>query len=101
MGSRFTVRMGKFGLWRELVSKVTQFEEGVSFTDAQETGPFQHWAHTHTLSPLGPGTTMVDRIEVEAPKGWLGWFLTNSQIMQGLRTAFIYREERFREVLGE
>src|SRR5262249_3407107 len=50
LGSRFTVRLGKFGIWRELVSVVRAFEEGVSFTDAQETGPFQKWAHTHVLT---------------------------------------------------
>ena len=99
LGSRFTVKLHRFGLSRNLVSLVTQYENGVGFTDEQIDGPFRAWAHTHVLMREGEGALMLDRIEFMSPGGLTGLFLTNGRMARELKRSFRWREERFRQVL--
>lgn len=99
LGSRFTVRLTHLGFQQQLTSEVTWFEGNVGFTDEQVEGPFTQWSHTHRLTTEGSGTSMLDRIEFEAPRGMLGWVLTNGRVENGLAAAFSFRDSIFRRLL--
>jgi uncharacterized protein (TIGR01777 family) len=45
------------------------YEEGKSFTDQQESGPFRHWQHTHRFESVPNGTHLHDEVVYELPRG--------------------------------
>jgi ligand-binding SRPBCC domain-containing protein len=100
-GSRMVARLRQYALTWQFLVEVTWFAEGHGFTDAQIRGPFGKWVHTHTVTATNGGTQMHDHTEYSAPKGFLGWFLTDDRIHRDLERMFAYRAERFRELLSK
>src|SRR5262249_9944942 len=98
-GVRLTARVSRFGISQDVVSEVTDFKEGVGWTDAQVSGPLKKFVHSHRLEPTPTGTRMYDRVEFEAPGGLLGFVVTNAKIAKELERTFEYRTQRFRELL--
>jgi ligand-binding SRPBCC domain-containing protein len=99
LGSKITAQVKKFGVPQKITNEVTAFEEGVSFVDAQVSGPFKKFVHTHRVEPTANGTRIIDRVEYEAPGGLVGLLLTNKKIHEYLETLDVYRAERFKELL--
>jgi ligand-binding SRPBCC domain-containing protein len=100
LGSRFTVRVRRFGIPRSITSEIVAFEEGVAFTDRQVAGPFAAFEQSHRVEPDGPGCRMIDRIEYAAPGGWIGLYLTNERIRRDLAASFRHRAVQFRGIFG-
>jgi len=98
-GARFTFQGSKFGIPQKITNEVIAFEEGISFTDVQVSGPFARFEHRHAVELHGVGSRLVDRIEYEAPGGLVGLFLTNAKIREYLESLSAYRAERFKELL--
>lgn len=99
LGSTITVQGSRFGVPQKIASTVTAFEDGVSFTDAQVSGPFAKFEHTHRVEPDANGSRMLDRIEYEAPGGIVGLYLTNARIVRELASTMSFRTERFKALL--
>jgi len=99
LGSRITFQGSKFGIPQKITNEVTVFEEGVTFTDRQVSGPFGKFEHTHRVEADGAGARLKDRIEYQAPGGLVGLFLTNDNIRQHLESLAAFRNDRFRELL--
>ena len=56
--------------WR---TRIESFDPPHSFVDAQLSGPYRLWHHTHTFEPDGDGgTVMRDRVRYALPLGPLG-----------------------------
>lgn len=72
LGEEVTWRAWHFGLPLRMTSRITQMEAPDFFIDEQVKGPFRKFRHVHLFSQDTEGTTMVDRIEFEAPLGLLG-----------------------------
>lgn len=101
LDSRLTLKGRRWGVPQRIVSKVTAFEPGVSFTDEQVEGPFRRWKHTHSFEALpAGGTRTTDRIEFEPPGGALGFLVTARFIEKDLKWVFEYRQQKLRELLG-
>jgi ligand-binding SRPBCC domain-containing protein len=99
LGARITARGSKFGIPQMIVSEVTAFEDGVTFTDAQVSGPFGKFVHTHSVEAVPEGTRITDRIEYESPGGLIGLYLTNDRIRRDLEALAEFRAQRFKELL--
>lgn len=100
LGARFTVKARRFGIAQTMVSEITAFEEGVSFTDEQRQGPFGKFVHTHRVEEMPGGCRLTDRIEFKPPGGLLGLIATAGLIESELRKSFAYRTEKIREYLS-
>ncbi|SEE84259.1 hypothetical protein SAMN04489740_2750 [Arthrobacter alpinus] len=72
LGEDVTWRAWHFGLPLRMTSRVTCMEAPDVFIDEQISGPFQRFRHVHEFSELAGVTTMIDRIEFQAPFGPLG-----------------------------
>jgi ligand-binding SRPBCC domain-containing protein len=61
------------------------------FTDRQLQGPFRHWVHCHTFTPVDETTTaVVDEIELELRSN-LWWKLVGVGMWFSLPLLFAYR----------
>ncbi|MDQ8179834.1 TIGR01777 family oxidoreductase [Pelagicoccus sp. SDUM812005] len=88
VGKRVELKLGTpIGkrLWK---ARHSQCEEGRSFTDVQEKGPFKVWTHRHAFEVTGDASCdLVDAIEYELPWGGLG----ESFVRRQLEKSFAYR----------
>ena len=88
--SEFTLWLGPIPVrWRAVHSKVS--EDG--FTDTQESGPMDSWAHTHRFEALNETQTRIhEQIKYRHPKGLRGFFTRLLFGRLGLKVLFTYRQ---------
>ena len=72
LGEEVTWRAWHFGLPLRMTSRITELQSPDFFVDEQVRGPFRRFRHVHEFREDAAGTTMVDRIEFEAPFGLMG-----------------------------
>lgn len=73
-------------------AKLHDVEWGRKFEDRQTRGPFAFWNHTHTMTPDGPETCVLEEhVEYRPPLGTIGRLFTNALIRQRLEQMFAYR----------
>jgi ligand-binding SRPBCC domain-containing protein len=72
LGDEVTWRAWHFGLPLRMTSRITELQPPDYFVDEQVRGPFRRFRHVHEFREDPAGTTMVDRIEFEAPFGLIG-----------------------------
>lgn len=72
LGEEVTWRAWHFGVPLQMTSRITEMQSPDYFVDEQVKGPFRRFRHIHEFSQDSAGTTMVDRIEFEAPFGPIG-----------------------------
>ncbi|RRD28913.1 TIGR01777 family oxidoreductase [Actinomyces bowdenii] len=85
---------------RWLLEHVRAWEgaEGCGFVDAQVSGPWRHWEHTHSMTPVdgGAATELTDVVEVEPPRG-LG--AGSTVIARQIKRLLAYRARQLRDDL--
>lgn len=74
--------------WR---TRITQVNEGQSFTDFQEKGPYKLWNHFHEFIPNGQGVLVKDTVDYELPMGFLGKIAHTVMVQKKLQHIFDYR----------
>lgn len=67
------------------------YQEGISFCDVQEHGPFAHWKHTHRIHSSSTGCVLEDHIDWKLP-AWAEWL--SPFVHQELTTQFTWRHRR-------
>lgn len=72
LGETVTWSARHFGIRFRMTSKITEFDRPKRFVDEQISGPFKRWWHEHEFVADENGTLMIDRIEFDAPLGFLG-----------------------------
>ncbi len=72
LGETVTWRAKHFGVWQTLISKITQFDYPVSFTDEMISGAFKSFKHQHLFFDIDGKTLMKDVFQFESPLGILG-----------------------------
>jgi ligand-binding SRPBCC domain-containing protein len=72
LGEEVTWRAWHFGVPLRMTSRITEMQSPDYFVDEQVRGPFRRFRHVHEFHQGTLGTTMVDRIEFEAPFGPIG-----------------------------
>lgn len=96
---RYTIRVA--GMRLPWVSHISEWTDGVSFTDEQERGPYRTWVHQHLLRDADGGTLMVDRVDYKVPLGFLGNFFAGWFVRRNLRQIFDYRAKAIDEIFGK
>lgn len=93
---RYTIRL--LGIPVRWTTLITSWDEGRSFSDVQERGPYRSWKHTHSFAPSGDGVEMRDHVEYELPLGFLGRIAHALWVGPQLRRIFDFRERAIREI---
>ncbi|WKW46174.1 SRPBCC family protein [Myroides sp. JBRI-B21084] len=70
---------------------ITQVDEGKSFTDFQQKGPYKYWNHLHEFIPNSQGVLMHDTVTYELPLGFLGTIAHKMFVQKKLEHIFNYR----------
>jgi ligand-binding SRPBCC domain-containing protein len=102
-GSEFEFRFNVAGVMKQSIRmRVTQFAHEAFLADEQIRGPFKRYAQTHRFSALPKGGTRVEyTCSFEPPGGMLGFVVTETRVMDGLRKLMPYRQQKTRELLDQ
>jgi len=98
----YTIR--RFGLrlrWRTLISV---YQPPGLFVDEQLLGPYSYWRHEHHLRAESGGTRMLDEVTYALPNflpAVISRWLDRGLVRPQLDEIFVYREQRFAELLDE
>jgi uncharacterized protein (TIGR01777 family) len=90
--AELVIRMGP--LRQRMVAEHHALPDGIGFRDAQLTGPFAKWEHTHRMTPADAGNSaswLEDRIHYDVPFGTIGRALVGRHIRQSVERTFAYR----------
>ena len=67
LGDSVTWRARHFGVVFGMTSAITEYQPPSRFVDEQQHGPFRHWRHGHTFTPLANGQThMIDIVRFQS-----------------------------------
>ncbi len=92
VGARTVLRVHLGPIPRTWVAVHTALEEGVSFSDRQESGPFALWEQTHRMVPAGPDrSALEDEVHYRLPFGRLGALTAGRLARSRLESLFAYR----------
>jgi ligand-binding SRPBCC domain-containing protein len=72
LGDEVTFRARHFGIWQNLTSKITEYQEPTYFCDEMQRGAFKTMRHEHYFEPAGRDTLMRDIFHFTSPLGMLG-----------------------------
>lgn len=72
MNESVTWRAKHFGIYQNLTSKITKFDEPNCFVDEMEEGAFKEFKHEHHFAELNGETLMTDIFDYKSPLGILG-----------------------------
>jgi len=90
-GARTVLRVRLGPVPRRWVAVHTALEDGRSFTDRQESGPFARWEQIHRMLPDGESRSVLeDDVRYQLPLGLLGR-LGAGVAREKLETLFAYR----------
>ena len=99
-GTRVVLRGSLFGLPLTWVAVHTEYEPPRLFADRQESGPFEHWHHTHRFLDDGAGGTILrDEVEYALPFGWCGRLFGAWLVRKKLTAMFAHRHEATRRAV--
>ena len=92
VGARTVLRMHLGPLPRTWVAVHTALEDGASFTDRQESGPFAFWEQVHRMVPDGVDRSFLeDEVHYRLPLGWVGALGGGALARAKLESLFAYR----------
>jgi ligand-binding SRPBCC domain-containing protein len=84
--------------WR---TRIEEWSPPHRFVDAQLSGPYSLWHHTHTFRPDGGGATILgDRVRYAIPFGLAGELARTLFVKQDLDRIFDYRRDEVAKLLG-
>ena len=88
--SEFTMWLGPIPIrWRAVHSNISKS----GFTDTQESGPMEFWAHTHRFEAIsGSQTRIHEHVEYRHPKGFRGLLTRLLFGKLGLFALFTFRK---------
>ena len=72
LGETVTWRAKHFGVYQNLTSKVTEYDQPNYFVDEMVSGAFKRFRHEHRFSELDDRTLMTDLFDYTSPFGFLG-----------------------------
>jgi hypothetical protein len=101
LGTQLTLVSRRWGMRIRSVTEVVAIESNVCFVEEQREGAFRKWVYAHRFEgrPDG-GTSIVDEIDYEPPRGMLGLVLTPAVVERELSEYFCYRNEKLAEILA-
>jgi ligand-binding SRPBCC domain-containing protein len=92
-GALIEYRLRLHGLRIAWLTRIEEWVPGVRFVDAQLSGPYALWHHTHEFAPDGDGGTLMrDVVRYALPLGPLGELAHALVVRQDLARIFDFRE---------
>jgi ligand-binding SRPBCC domain-containing protein len=80
---------------------IQAWEPPQRFVDVQVRGPYRLWHHTHELSPLDDGRTLMrDTVRYALGFGALGALAHRLVVARDLEAIFAYRAQRVPQLLS-
>ena len=99
-GTLIEYRLRLHGVPVSWLTRIEEWEPGMRFVDAQLTGPYKLWHHTHEFAPDGEGgTIMRDTVRYALPYGPLGELAHGLFVARDLDAIFDFRTRRVAEAL--
>jgi ligand-binding SRPBCC domain-containing protein len=93
-GALIEYRLRLHGMPVRWTTRIEAFDPPHTFVDAQISGPYRLWHHTHVFEPDGRGgTIMRDRVRYALPFGPLGTVAHLAFVRRDLRRIFDFRQE--------
>ena len=92
-GTLIEYRLRLHGLRLRWRTRIEVWEPGRKFVDAQISGPYRLWHHTHDFEPAGEGTLMTDTVRYALPLGPLGELAHAAFVRRDLERIFDFRRE--------
>jgi uncharacterized protein (TIGR01777 family) len=74
----------------------SDYVEGRQFRDAQLSGPFARWVHTHSIEPSASTSVLEDDVEYELPMSPLSDLVVGRRMGREIERAFRYRHDVIR-----
>jgi ligand-binding SRPBCC domain-containing protein len=71
-GDSLTFQSRNLGRTRTITARITEMDGKSIFTEEQVKGDLKSYRHTHHFKPTENGTIMIDLIECEGPRDFLG-----------------------------
>jgi ligand-binding SRPBCC domain-containing protein len=101
VGTLIEYRLRLHGLPISWLTRIEAWEPGVRFVDAQLTGPYRLWHHTHEFEPDGAGGTLMrDTVRYALPLGPLGEIAHRLFVARDLERIFDFRREEVQRRVG-
>jgi uncharacterized protein (TIGR01777 family) len=98
-GDRVVLEVGRRPLRTRWVAQHLEYEPPVRFVDAQVSGPFASWVHTHRFeAEAADASTLEDSIEYRLPGGALAR-VADGVVQRTLSRMFRFRHARTRDDL--
>ena len=76
--------------WR---SRISNYNPPHGFQDIQVAGPYRHWQHVHTFTPVDGGTLVADEVTYDLPLGVMGDIAHGLSVRHELEWIFRYRAQ--------
>lgn len=93
-GALIEYRLKLHGVPVRWKTRIESFDPPHTFVDAQISGPYKLWHHTHVFEPDGRGgTIMRDRVRYALPFGPFGALAHALFVRRDLRRIFDFRQE--------
>jgi ligand-binding SRPBCC domain-containing protein len=98
LGEEVTWQARHFGVRQRLTSRITAFDSPRYFQDSMIRGAFKRFVHDHFFDEDGAATTMIDRLELEAPGGPIGRLLVRAVLTSYLERFLRTRNESIKRI---
>ena len=98
-GTLIRYRLRVHGVPVSWLTEIEEWDPPHRFVDAQLTGPYALWHHTHSFEPDGDETIMRDVVRYRIGFGILGTLADALVVRRDLAAIFDHRAERVRELL--
>ena len=96
-GALIAYRLRLHGVSVRWLTRIETWQPDVRFVDAQVRGPYRLWHHTHELTPLDDGRTLMrDTVRYALPFGPLGEVAHRLFVARDLRRIFDFRAAEVR-----
>ncbi len=83
------------------LTRIEAWEPPRRFIDAQVSGPYALWHHTHEFEPDGDGTLIRDRVRYRIGFGPLGALALRLFVRRDLERIFDYRQAAITRLIAE
>ena len=92
VGTLIEYRLKLHGVRLNWLTRIDEWEPGLSFVDRQLKGPYRLWHHTHVFEPDGEDTIMRDIARYALPLGPLGEVARRVVVRRDLDRIFDFRQ---------
>ena len=101
VGALIEYRLGLHGIPVRWKTRIEEWQPPHRFVDAQLSGPYTLWHHTHTFRADGEKATILgDRVRYAIPFGPAGELARALFVRSDLERIFDYRRDAVAELLG-